>query len=107
MQPYMQLAMAGMRGSDPTAELEAVRQLPLDKRYVWRVASALKWGFADFDNVNVNADRETMSPEDFAKVVDLLRHRPIQLCIFLKALLGEKAMVHMMVQAINTAKQIP
>jgi hypothetical protein len=33
-------------------------------------------------------------------------HRPIQLCIFLKVLLGEKAMVHMMVQAINTAKQV-
>jgi hypothetical protein len=38
--------------------LEVVRQLPLEKRYVWRVASALKWGFADFDNVNVNADRK-------------------------------------------------
>jgi hypothetical protein len=48
-----------------------------------------------------------MSPEDFAKVVELVKHRPIQFCIFLKALLGEKAMVHMMVQAINTAKQVP
>jgi len=48
MEPYLDFAMAVMQDADLTAELEAIRQLPLDKRYVWRVASALKWGFADF-----------------------------------------------------------
>jgi hypothetical protein len=55
-----------MTGADPTAELEAIRNLPLEKRYVWRIASALKWAFADCDDMNVDADRRTMSVEDFA-----------------------------------------
>ena len=53
-----------------------------------RVASALKWGFADFDDLGVDADRQTLSPEDFAKVMDLLKLRPMQFCIFLKTLVG-------------------
>ena len=77
MEPYLNFAVALMQGSDPTAELEALRQLPLEKRYVWRVASALKWGFADFDELGVAADRQTLSPEDFAKVMDFLKLRPI------------------------------
>ena len=55
MEPYLQFAMAVMQGADPTAELDAIRRLPLEKRYVWRVASALKWGFADFDDPSVSA----------------------------------------------------
>jgi hypothetical protein len=49
MRPYIEFAMAVMKGADPTPELEAIRQLPLEKRYVWRIVSALRWGFADFD----------------------------------------------------------
>ncbi len=41
--------------------------LPLEKRYAWRVASALKWAFADFENLNVVADRRTLSQEDLNK----------------------------------------
>jgi hypothetical protein len=40
MEPYLDFAMAVMQDADPTAELEAIRHLPLEKRYVWRVASA-------------------------------------------------------------------
>ena len=32
------------------AALQVVRDLPLEKRYTWRVFSALKWAFADFDD---------------------------------------------------------
>jgi hypothetical protein len=106
MEPYLDLIKAEMEGSDCTSELEAIRTLPLEKRYVWRVASALKWGFADFDNVNVDADRKTMTPEDLGKLTELLRYRPIQLCIFLKALLGEEEMQRMMVDAIKIAKRV-
>ena len=107
MEPYLNFAVALMQGSDPTAELEALRQLPLEKRYVWRVASALKWGFADFDDLGVDADRQTLSPEDFARVMDLLKFRPIQFCIFLKTLVGAEQMQRMMVEAIKVAKQGP
>lgn len=107
MEPYVKLAMAAIERSDPTAELENLRQLPLEKRYVWRVALALKWAFADCETANVKADKETLSPEDLAKVVELLRLRPIQFCLFLKALVGVEEMQRMMVQAIATAKQVP
>ena len=63
MAPYIQFAMAVIRDADPSPELEAIRQLPLDKRYVWRVASVLKWGFADFDSLNVTADKKAAAAE--------------------------------------------
>jgi hypothetical protein len=44
------------------------------------MASALKWGFADFDDLGVDADRQTLSPGDFAKVMELLKLRPMQFC---------------------------
>lgn len=65
MEPYMNLAMAEIKGDSMETELEALRELPLEKRYVWRIASALKWAFADFDTANVKADKETLSHQDF------------------------------------------
>jgi len=107
MQPYLRLARAALQRSDCAPELEAIHQLPLEKRYVWRVASALKWGFADFDDVNVRVDKETLTPEDFAKVMELLRIRPVQFCLFLKALVGAEEMEQMVAKAIQTAQQVP
>jgi hypothetical protein len=49
MEPYLEYIMALMQSTDVQPHLEALSKLPLEKRYVWRVASALKWGFADFD----------------------------------------------------------
>ena len=67
MEPYLRLAMAEVQGADLGPELEAIRRLPLEERYVWRVASALKWAFADFDSQNVAADKGTLSAEDGRK----------------------------------------
>ncbi len=92
MQPYLRLIKAGMQDQDITPHMEEIAAMPLDKRYVWRVASALKWAFADLETVSVNVDRETLSEEDLKKLLELLRLRPMQFCIFLKALLGEEAM---------------
>jgi hypothetical protein len=107
MQPYLKPAMAVMQDSDPAPALESIRQLPLEKRYVWRVASALKWAFVDCETANVKADKETLSPEDLAKVVDLLRMRPAQFCLFLKTLVGAQEMQRLMIQAIGVANQVP
>jgi hypothetical protein len=104
MEPYIRFAMAVMQGFDPTSELEVIRSLPLERRYVWRVASALKWGFADFDDLIISADKETLTPEDFARVMELLKLRPIQFCLFLKALVGIEEMQRMMVEGIKVAK---
>jgi hypothetical protein len=105
MQPYLRLIKAGLQDRDTAPHLEEIAALPLEKRYVWRVASALKWAFADLETVSANVDRQTLSKEDLGKVVELLRLRPMQLCIFLKALLGEEAMERLMAEAIAVAKR--
>jgi len=105
MQLYLRLMKAGLQDHDTTPIMAEIAQLPLEKRYVWRVASALKWAFADFDDVNVTVDRETLSAEDLGKVVELLKLRPIQLCLFLKALIGSDGMERLMTEGIAIAKQ--
>jgi hypothetical protein len=73
--------------------------------HLWRVASALKWGLADCESLSVEADRQTLTPGDFAKVMELLRFRPMQLALVLKVLVGAEEMQRMMVEAIGVAKQ--
>jgi hypothetical protein len=105
MEPYLEFIKAVMQDHDPSPELEAIRQLPLERRYVWRIASALKWGLADCDDFSVEADKRTLTPEDFAKVMDLLKFRPMQLALVLKVLVGADEMQRMMIEAIGVAKQ--
>lgn len=107
MQPYIRLAMAVMGNKDTRTAIAEIAGLPLETRYVWRVASALTWAFADFDDMTVAVDRDTLSPEGREKVVELLQHRPIQFCMFLKVLFGAQEMQRMMVEAIKIARQIP
>ena len=80
--------VALLQDVDPARQLEEVAALPLEKRYIWRVVSALKWGLADFDDLNVETDRATLDKKDLEKVWDLLKLRPIQFCLLLKALVG-------------------
>jgi hypothetical protein len=103
MEPYLNYIVTAMQGADVKPHLEELSKLPLEKRYVWRVASAMKWAFADFDNVTVAADRDTMNSDDMAKVLDLLKVRPIQFCMFLKTLVGAEEMKMMMLKAISFA----
>lgn len=107
MRPYVRLAEAVMTHQGLNEAVSEIADLPLEQRYLWRVLSALKWGFADFDNVNVAIDRKTLRPEDREKVVELIQHRPVQFCMLLKALLGDEAMEEMMTQAIKVAKRVP
>jgi hypothetical protein len=105
MEPYLRYIQAALLEKDLGPSMDEIAALPLEKRYVWRVASALKWGFADFEDWNVVVDRKTLQPEDAAKLVELLRFRPIQFCMFMKALFGAEEMERMMNQAIAAAKQ--
>jgi len=105
MKPYLEFIEAVVQDHDLAPELETLRRLPLEKRYVWRVASALKWGLADCESMSVEADRQTLTLEDFAKVMDLLKSRPMQLAVVLKTLVGADEMQRMMVEAIGVAKQ--
>jgi hypothetical protein len=105
MEPYLDFIKAVIQNRDPAPKLEAICQLALEKRYVWRVASALKWGLADCDDLSVEADRTTLTAEEFTKVMELLKFRPMQLAIVLKALVGGEEMQRMMTEAIGVAKQ--
>lgn len=105
MQAYRQFIEAALSEGDVDGSLQEIAKLPLEKRYVWRVASALKWGFADFDDWSVIADRKTLTEEDAAKLMQLLRFRPIQFCMFLKALVGAEEMERLMMQGMAVAKQ--
>ena len=105
MRSYLELVKAGLQNKSIASHIEEIAALPLEKRYTWRIASALKWGFADFDNVYVSVDRETLSGEQLDKVIELLRSRPIQFCLFLTALVGPEEMERMMSEAIAVAKQ--
>src|SRR5262249_39785291 len=73
MHPYVRLLMTGLLDeADIEPHLGEIAELPLERRYVWRIASALKWGFADFESINVEVDRETLGEEDFLKMAELL-----------------------------------
>jgi hypothetical protein len=106
MQPYMNLTMAVMGHKDVGPAIEEITALPLEKRYTWRVASALKWAFTDFENLNVVADRRTLSQEDLDKLVDLLRVRPLQFCLFLSALFGEERMEKLIASSVQQVKTL-
>ena len=104
MRPYMKLALAIMQQQDLAPATEEIAALPLEKRYVWRVASALKWAFADMDTLTVEADRQTLSIEDRRRLLELLKHRPLQFCLFLSVLFGQKQMELLMISAIRNAR---
>src|ERR1017187_9555502 len=72
MRPYARLAEAVTTHQGLREAVAEIAQLPLEQRYLWRVLSALKWGFADFDNVSVAIDRKTLRPEDRERVVELI-----------------------------------
>jgi len=105
MEPYIRLALARLEGTDLSPGVRDIADLPVEKRYVWKVASTLKEGFGDFDSANVAVDRVTLSREDLAQVVELLSQHPIQFCWFMKALVGSEEMERLMVQGVNGAKQ--
>jgi hypothetical protein len=107
MRPYVKATEALLAKHGLKDAIAEISRLPLEERYVWRVLSALKWGFADFDSVNVAIDRKTLSPDDRKRVAELIAHRPVQFCLFLKALVGDEAMEEMMTQAISVAKRAP
>ena len=106
MAPYRRYIEAALFGADPAPAVRDIAALPLDKRYIWRIASALKTAFADFDDWNVHIDRQTLPPADAENVARLLRARPLQFCLFLKALYGPEAMEQILLQAIATAKKV-
>jgi hypothetical protein len=100
MKPYLEVLKAEMSGRDTGPALAALAALPLEQRYVWRVISALKWGLCDLDTESVAADVETLSEQELKTVAEPLALRAMQLSLFIKALVGEKAAREIMLRAL-------
>ena len=103
---YVQYIMARMQGQSGENELEKIRALPLEKRYTWRIASALRWAFADFESMNITVDLDTLCQENRKRLVTLAHMpvRAIQFCGYAKSLIGYEAMEQLMADAIKAAK---
>lgn len=106
MRPYLALLTAKMEGQDTAPFLAALAAVPLEDRYVWRVMSALKWAFCDLETESATADLHTLSTDDLKTVTEPLALRAIQFCLFVKALLGEKATEQMMQHALDMQRLI-
>jgi hypothetical protein len=105
MKPYLPLMMAELHEQNLAPHIAAISRLPLVKRYVWRVASALKWAFADLETTYVEVDCQTLSPEDQNRLVESLKDRPLQFCLFMSALIGEEQMEQLMISAVREARE--
>jgi len=64
--------------------LQVLQDLPLEKRYTWRVFSALKWGLADFDDECVKLDLPHIPATKRAEMTKELQIRSLQLEMLLK-----------------------
>jgi len=91
LEPYYAVYGAEMRGEDPAPYLDSLRQVPLHERYIWRIVSAPKWAFGDWDSETLRLDLTTMSDDDKKKVLAMLCFRPAQFVGFLHAIYGKHA----------------
>ena len=64
--------------------LQVVRDLPLEKRYTWRVFSALQWAFADFENEYVALDLPHIPEPTRSEMTKELELRFLQLQMLLQ-----------------------
>ena len=84
--PYMDYFMKAYSNDAAGIEsaLQVLRDLPFEKRYTWRVFSALKWALADFDDECVRLDLPHISEPERAEMLKELQIRSLQLEMLLK-----------------------
>jgi hypothetical protein len=105
IQPYLAHAEAAITGQGCDEATSAIAELPLERRYIWRIASSLKQAFCDFDKSSVRADLGTMNAEDFDNVLGLIERRPVQFAMLLRTVFGAEQMESMLLDAIDIAKR--
>jgi hypothetical protein len=90
-QPYLDCCKKAYSNNTTGLEaaLQVVRDLPLEKRYTWRVFSALKWAFADFEDEYVKLDLPHISEPKRSEIAKELELRFLQLQILVKAFHAE------------------
>jgi hypothetical protein len=63
--------------------------IPLEQRYIYRMASALKYAFGDFDTMCLDIDHMTLSKEDWEKALAMFNLREIQMALMMLHLFGQ------------------
>ena len=77
--PYLECLIKAYRNNAVGLEaaLEVIRDLPLEKRYTWRVFSAVKWAFADFEDEYVALDLPHISEPMRSEMTKELERVPL------------------------------
>jgi hypothetical protein len=104
MEPYLDYIQAKMTGRRQEEARRAIADLPLERRYLWRIASSLKQAFVDFDKASVRFDLTSMNAADFDYIVGLIERRPVQFAMLLRTIFGAEEMERMLLEAIDIAK---
>ncbi len=105
LQPYLRYIEASMTGQGRDKARETISELPLERRYIWRVVLSLRRAFCDFDRSSIRADLNTMDAKDFDSVVTLLDGRQVQLAMLLRTVFGSEQMEEMLQEAISISKR--
>ena len=103
MRPYVNCLVAAMKKEGIEEALERIAALKLNERYVWRVASALDWAFADCDSESAMLDWQLMPDDDREEISEILRPRLLQFALFLRALYGEQELRRRFEEALACA----
>ena len=86
IKPYIDHYRALMTGGDSDTTLHTIASLPIEKRYLSRVAQCLDWALADWDNETAKLDMPYMP--DLEEIKEKLRIRSWQLRALLATLEG-------------------
>ena len=91
MRPYMNYHVAALKNDLHEAHnaLAVIKDLPVEKRYIWRVFSTLKWALADFDSNTVKLDLPHIPGARKVEIIQELQIRLLQLEKLLKTVKGE------------------
>lgn len=106
---YDRILMAAMqdRDSELRAALRDLAAIPLSKRYVWRIFSALGFAFGDFDSACVKLDLDSLSFEKTDKMREVMEFRAAQFCILMATFFGDDGMKIILSRAIDNASAPP
>lgn len=91
MRPYMDYHVAAL-SNDPQAAQNAVaiiKGLPVEKRYIWRVVSTLKWALADFDSNTLKLDLPHLPEGRRLEIIQELQIRLYQLNKMVRTVMGQ------------------
>ena len=107
MKPYMAIIQALDNGEDAATQLVELANVPFEDRYSWRIMSALRLAFYDFDSSSIRADLQTLSEERKKKLFEPIELRAMQFCKFIVTLYGKENGKQFILWALDTVTAEP